>query len=538
MVKVLIVDDELLVRTTVKLLLDWERNGYHICGEAKDGIDALFMVKECNPDIVLTDVKMPRMGGIELMNTLKVQYPHIKVIILSNYDDYDYVRSALKDGVVDYILKHNLHASTMLDTLIRAKEQLANKTNTFRSLDQNNLLALRNKFTLDLLSGLYREEEIEQRLAVLDIQLDLKNICVIIMSVDGYKQKNAERSMKEISLFNFAILNIIEEILKDEDNGAICHVATEQFVLLRSFKYAVSSSTNEQGTMQVLDRIRLSLKRFLNITVSFSIGPNSRNIVDIKKSYEFARVQMSQKFLKGKNTVIKESSPPHMTNSFKGVSLEMEKSLIAMIHLKDSEKTMMLLNQVFQTIIQTSLDIYSSQMIFNDLISIVNRVCKELQVEIAKVYNNRPPAEAIQTFESIDEARQWFHLVFERLYEALSEKGEKYESLHVNNAILYIDKQYSEDITLESVAQYLKISKVYLSKIFKAHVGVGFMEYLTEMKLKKVSVLLKEGSQDLREIAISSGFHNYPYFFKVFKKRYGVTPKQYIEGQDYRSDEP
>ncbi|OAS18020.1 response regulator [Paenibacillus oryzisoli] len=529
MVKILIVDDELLVRTTVKLLLDWEKNGYHICGEAKDGIEALFMVKECNPDIVLTDVKMPKMGGIELMNTLKVQYPHIQVIILSNYDDYDYVRSALKDGVVDYILKHNLHASTMLDTLLRAKEQLANNTNTFRSLDQNNLLALRNKFTLDLLSGLYREEEIEQRLAVLDIKLDLRNICVIIMCVDGYKQKNAERSMKEISLFNFAILNIIEEILKDEDNGAICHVATEQFVLLRSFKYAVSSSTNEQGTMQVLDRVRLSLKRYLNITVSFSIGPNARNIVDLKSSYEVARVQMTLKFLKGKNTVIKESSPTQMTNSFKGISLEMEKSLIAMIHLEDSEKTKTMLNQVFQIIIQRSLDIYSSQMIFNDLISIVNRICKELHVEIKKVYNNKPPSEAIQIFESINDARHWFHQVFDRLFEELLETGEKYDSLHVNRAITYIHKQYAKDISLDSTAQSINISKVYLSKIFKEQVGIGFTEYLAEVRLKKVSVLLKEGVQELREIAANCGFHNYPYFFSVFKKRYGVTPKQYIE---------
>ncbi|MGO4547071.1 response regulator [Paenibacillus sp. 2TAB23] len=531
MLKVLIVEDEIIARSNIKLIMNWEHNGYRICGEAKDGIEALDLIRVNLPDIVFTAVQMPRMGGVELTSVLSSQFPSIQVIVLSQYDDYQYVCNALKNGAIDFILKQNLSASTILETLDRARE-FAIKKSTSWKLDQNSLLVLRNKFMIDLLSGLYREEEFEKRITFLDIQLDLNNIRTIMMMIDEYKNMVETRSFKEISMLHFSVLNIVEEILKNKENGAVCHVTADQFVIFFSYPSVRSSLVIEQSTYQVLDEVKSSLKKYLNLSVSFSIGPIRRGIEGLKISYVIARKLLSQKFYHGKSLIITQSLSHFDTKTSEGISLREEKSLLKVIKLKDKHSAFFTLDQIFESILKEKLDFQSLHLLFNDLISIVNRACKETRLELTRVYGEQPPSEVIRNFDTLDDAKRWFHQVFVKLFEAQSEADLVYASVHVNRAIAYIQNNYAQELSLVTIAQEIRISSVHLSKEFKEKVGIGVNEYLSEYRMKRAAILLEEGEMDLRRIAENCGFRNYPYFFKVFKKRYNLTPKQYMNSGD------
>lgn len=123
--KILIVDDEMLVRQGIKHLLDWEQEGYRIVGEASNGVEALSMMDELNPHIIITDIVMPIMGGEKLVKIVKEKYPHIEVIVLSSFSEYDYVRSTFQSGVADYILKPKLEADYLLSILNKTTAKMA-----------------------------------------------------------------------------------------------------------------------------------------------------------------------------------------------------------------------------------------------------------------------------------------------------------------------------------------------------------------------------------------------------------------------------
>lgn len=160
MTKVMIVDDDFLVRSNIKVLLNSPEldlyNLFRVVGEASDGKEALALIQVSHPDIIISDIRMPHMDGLELQRRIKQSYPNIKMIMLSGYDDYDYVRQALKNGAIDYILKHKLDAHTLTDTLRMAQNQLGKPVELNLS---GNIFALKRDFVMKLISGCYMSME-------------------------------------------------------------------------------------------------------------------------------------------------------------------------------------------------------------------------------------------------------------------------------------------------------------------------------------------------------------------------------------------
>ncbi len=529
MIKVLIVDDELLVRTHLKYLIDWKMNNYEICGEATNGLEALRLIEKTEPHILITDVTMPLMNGIALVQTVRTKYPDIQCVMLSNYDDFEFVRDAMKSGVFDYVLKHNLNEKTLLEALDGAKGLLSEKKRAYPSLDQNNLLTLRNKFVNGLLAGLYHVEEIKRQVELLEVKLGAANNCAILLIVDDYRKISSETNFRNISLMQFGIVNIIEEILKDHGDGVVAHVSNEQFVLLLSFRSISSQTAVDQSIHALLERIKLCLKNYLNLSATFVLGKICRSLHEVKSSYDNAVALLDQRFLRGKSSVLKPGDVNSLTHSFSGVIFETEQCMLDDIRGRRYDDALRTMNGILDSIVSGKLDLHSSQVIFHDLVNTVNRVCKENDIGLSKMYLTRSHLDIIMNFESIDDARGWFVSLFEKLFAEIDGSGGKYDSPYVNSAVRYIHAHYSEDISLGSVAKHANISSVYLSKLFNEQVGIGLPEYLNEVRLKFALELWEQGGHELKDVIKMCGYMNYPYFFRVFKKKYGVTPKQYWE---------
>ncbi len=537
MLKVLIVDDEILVRANIKMLLDWEAHGFVLCGEASNGREALAQIDRQAPDIVLLDIKMPLMDGYELSSVISQTYKSVKMIVLSNYDDFELVKGTFKNGVVDYLLKHNLNKGLLLDALTRTREAIES-TRLSRSPElhiPNNIMALREKFVLQLIASFYvRNEEIQSQLDLLEIRLDSRNILPIVMEVDEYESNPliTPSSLKDKSLLDFAIMNITGELLSEHKNGIVTHIAENQFLILISHGAATGEAQMHERTYTVLNKISSCLHKFLEVTVSYGVGKLCNNFTDIPNSYDYGVKCLKNRFFTGKGSVVSQlatGSEKAIKEDLTGLSLSDEKQILNYLKSGDTLSLTKVLEELFSHIRASSYTVNGCRMIFYDLLNIIIKVCKEKDVEFSVMFErNQTPQEMVAKIQSIDGLRDWILPFFLRLSSMNAAEAVPDASPYVKKALLYIKKNYARPISLSDAADEANIASTYLSKLFKDEMGIGFSEYLSNTRIDKAKTLLAQKKHDLKEIMELCGFYNYDYFIKAFKKKVGVTPGKFL----------
>lgn len=535
MIKVLLVDDELLVRTNIKLLINWQEHGFAICGEASNGDQALQMIEKHNPHIIILDMKMPRMNGYQLSKILYKKYKHIKIIILSNYDDFKYVKGTLKNGALDYVLKHNLNKHVLLDSLNQAKNSMpaSNLTETVGFNTLNNLFALREKFISQLLTGFYTDEkEIQKQIELLDINLGFSNILPIIMEIDNYEITSTTDSniLKNRALLEYSIINISNELLSEHKNGILIATSGKQFPILLSFPNIRSQAQIIHITNTILNTISSCLKNLLEISVSFSIGNLCNTFSSLPISYADAVDSLDNKFYMGKNCVINNNfiTDLGILEDLTGLSLDIEKQIINCLNTGDLNTLMLILKQLFTTIKNSNLCINGTKMVFYDLLNIIIKISKESNIELSDIFiSSITPHEALSNIETFNDAESWIINSFEKLIKLSYIDNISCDSEYVMQAMTFIKNNYMKDISLSDVAEEVGIGSTYLSRLFKDSIDIGFSEYLGDIRIEKAKILLEECKYTIKEVGKLSGFNSYDYFIKFFKKKVGISPTQY-----------
>jgi len=539
MLKVLLVDDELLIRTNIKCMVDWEAFGMTICAEASNGAEALKLVKKLAPDIILTDMRMPVMDGLELSQQLKALGTDSLLIVLSNYNDFEYVKGTLKNGAIDYILKHNLNKDSLGEVLLRAREKAAGRDviPAARSYSMNNVLALKEKFIISLLSGFYTtEEDIREQLLFLDIPLHTKNVLTAVMVVDDYGRTIPKGALQDASLFELTVINIIEEILGDMGNGAVCHIENGKYALLFSYDNLHSRAKINEAQNYALNRIQTCIKKFLNASVSFGMGPICGSIMKAGESFGQAEKILENRFVYGKGCILYAEDRRNFKSGITCLEIETERRLRASLRAGEDSDMLSTLESIFNEIRESKLSTSSSQIIFSDLLNLAGRVCREADLPAASVFlDNEAPYVMLSNLDTVDDVEIWFTEIFTRLRCLIinGQGADKY-SPAIRSAISYMTRNFAGEITLSGVAEAVNVSSAYLSKLFKKETGTGFSEFLCDLRLEKAKLLLEDGKKDTKEITKLCGFNNYTYFFNVFKQKTGLTPKEYIaSGRHY-----
>ncbi|WP_235549416.1 MULTISPECIES: response regulator [unclassified Paenibacillus] len=530
----LLVDDELLSRTHLKLLVKWEEHGYTLAGEASNGREALQFLEEGAVDIVISDIRMPEMDGVALSSEKNRRYPDIPIIMLSNYDEFELVRGALRNGAVDYLLKHRLNASMLLETLDRAKAQVIEARSKLREPGQirpraDQLHALREKFVIQLLSGYVKSEEAEEHLRLLQMRLDTKHVQPVVMEIDGFQEIVASRGLKEESILQFAITNIVEEILQEYDKGIISHLGNGKFILLLSFTNTKSKAFIDQFIQGIIDRSSVCLKKFVKVSASFAIGKPCVSILEVGKSYEQAVEALREKFYLGKSSVVRGGAAKFNTSPMLSLDPNDELRLIASVKSLNRDDVSEILERIFSQIKGNMASPVRAKMVFSELISTINRLCKEYHLDMAELYDQgEVPHEVLARLETLNEIKAWICTVFDRLLTMLACKKNENLSISIQQAVHYINHHYCEDISLSDVASAIAISNNYLSSQFKEEMGISLTEFISDLRVNKAKLLLAEGKMDLKQVSQQCGFNSYTYFLQVFKKKTGMTPKEFL----------
>lgn len=536
MLKVFLVEDEAIIRRGIKNNIPWEKEGFEFAGEASDGELAYPMIKKIKPDIVITDIKMPFMDGLELASIIRKEMPNTKIIILSGYNEFDYAKRAISIGVTDYQLKP-ISSDKLLETVKRVgeiiREEQAQKKllEEYKRENQENLELDKAKLFYALADNSLSTAEILEWGRQLGLDLTASFYTVILLKIisssvgNTYQEHLVEMESK------------VEEFLEHQECIYYFKRWGEGWFLLVRSEDEDEFSDLIQGLKEYLDSLFAHDKKE-SLRYFGGIGNTVQRLGDVRQSFLSANRLFAARFFMEPNQIITADELHRIEASQKenedlkdiNISNMDIKLLEDFLKVGDVEEAGPFLDTYFEKI---GVGSYSSlmfrQYLMVDMFFCVSKFLEGLDSGAQELMDKFGDVEEIKMrIHSTEQMVQYMKELFTaamKLRDSLSQ--DKYSRL-LEEAQKYVKQNYSSnEISLNMVASHVGISPSYFSTIFRQEIGSTFTEYLTEIRMEKARELLRCTSKKTAEIAYDVGYKDAHYFSYIFKKTQGLTPKDY-----------
>jgi two-component system response regulator YesN len=531
MYKILIADDEANVREGIRDNLNWHELGFEVVGDFENGLEVIQALEQLQPDVVLTDINMPFVDGLEVSRYLFEHFPHTKVIILTGYDEFDYAQQALKLKVHDYILKPNTAYELRL-ILTRLKEELdeeARQTKDLSNIKQRlreSLPLVRERFLNQLISGSMREGELKEKLAYLELHLQGLHFLVAVIDADDHGELEKFYPESESELLYFAVFNISEEIITKYDGGVIFQNNNEKTIAILS---ADQVETLYENALNILEEISAAIKSHLKFTVSVGVGDVCTGMNKIHSSYKRAASALDYRFLLGKNRVISINDIEGNINTSVPYDKTWERKLVSGIKSGTLQEIELIIGNIMRNFRESYLPIHRCYIHIQQVMISIMDALDEMEIRDDVLMNNESsPLTEIYQHKTLDEIESWLNDYCQKVSLIISDKRDRFGRVQISKAEAFILANYADgQITLNSVCKHLTMSKSYFSLLFKNYTSETFIGYLTKIRIEKAKELLKHTDMKSYEIADRVGYADPQYFSLLFKKTTGMTTTQY-----------
>jgi two-component system response regulator YesN len=531
MYKIVIADDEANVREGIRDNLNWSELGFEVVGDFENGREVIQAAAQLQPDVVLTDINMPFVDGLEVTRYLFENFPQTKVIILTGYDDFEYAQQALKMKVHDYILKPNT-ASELRQILSRLKDELdeeAHQTEDLSKLKQRlreSLPLVRERFLNQLTSGSVREREIVDKLSYLELHLQGPHYLVAVIDVDDHGELERFYPESESELLYFAVFNISEEIIARDKGGIVFQNNNEKTIAI------LSGDDDEmlfESALNMLEEINASVKQHLKFTVSIGVGDVCSGLSEIHISHKRAASALDYRFLLGKNRVISINDIEGDLQARGPYDKAWEKQLVLGIKSGTMQDIELIIENMMKNLKALYLPIDRCYIHIQQIMISIMDALYELDIREDSISGNESsPLTEIYQFKTLDEVEAWLCAYCQQVSRAISDKRDHFGRVQVSKAEAYIQDNYADQmISLDSVCKHLTMSKSYFSLLFKNYTSETFISYLTKIRIEKAKELLKHTDLKSYEIADRVGYADPQYFSLIFKKTTGMTITEY-----------
>lgn len=515
--KAIIVDDEKHVREGLRLLGDWDKHGINMIFEAEDGEEAIKLIIEHCPEIIFTDMRMPKKDGVSLLKWIHASDILSITIVISGYEDYEYMRNAIQYKSFDYILKP-IDPDVLNSTIEKAVKEWRDRDLSRKlRLEENQVMSEAKPLYWDhFFSRLLSKEtcsqkEINKVVKEFDIDLTSVQIQTAIITIKPLIKRLSE----DVEVTFCTFINICNNLLK-KDNTGVCfrNIHTDSELVLLLWKDIDRSLLTE--------KICAKIYQFYSVNIKISLGNKSRYLVTAYNS-------------------CKEVYLKHNLMERKKIITENDKSDCQIIHLFDYSQQLLWaiksgsIDQIEPMLTQIFNQIESSNCLTYEQINNWESEFQQLRKNWLKEYNidyreslylgqDYWSKEGFFSFEKFkEEKRKEFYQLIKTLSRARYQK----EKNNIQNIEEYIRTNYQEDINLQEIAERFFLSKEYISRKFKQEFGETITDYLTKIKVEKAKELLVNEHLKIYEVAYYVGYQNEKYFSKVFKKIVGVTPNEY-----------
>ena len=541
MFKVLIIDDELIVRKGLRSIVKWEQYNCEICGEAADGIEGYKLISELRPDIIFTDVNMQDMDGLTMLREVKELLINSKIIILTGYRDFEYAKEAITLGVFDFLLKPS-RIDEINSVLTRVVAELnhekaaTEKFERFKIHFEENMPVLREKLLYDIMLGINTDSnEVTAKSQLLKINLPEFLLVVIENDYEG-EDENDETNYNR-QLYQFGISKYFAEAFCDYDVISIS-------LSLKRMAFIVSTERVGFSYDRFCDRcagFQQSVSLSFGFTVTIGLSSQGNDIFELSKKLKECRSALQQKLYIGNNSLIcyKDLDASFryedysMLNHYNELLLDGIKSGNIDGVNENLQNIFNFINESISALNKDIKDFYWNTLssINNIRISVLgiekNDSYDKQQADIPSYTNMDNLYHLIAECDSIQDMHDILTGVCLKLTEKINNYNHKNIGLMVQAIINYINLNYKEPITLKDIGEHIYVSTYYVSRIFKQRTGKTLIDYLNEVRLEKAKKLLMDVQYKVYEVADLVGITNPHYFSKIFKKHAGMTPKEF-----------
>ncbi|SDN33228.1 two-component system, response regulator YesN [Paenibacillus sp. yr247] len=504
---VLIVEDQPNFRKGLIKMFEEGQLGWNVVGEASNGQDALALLDEVKPDLVLTDIRMPIMDGIEFVGHLRQHHPDLLVIILTGYKNFEYAQAAVRLGALDLIIKPCTEQDVR-EVMSKASERFYEK---YAQLQQQQV---QRKLQQDqeLRAALLDLPSTYEALKSMDEVLTAKELWLLQLNNEDLAAKDYGKS--DMSLLQFAFSNIVEELMKGAGIDArLLLVEHDRFVLIA-----------EQGVDAHLhEAIQSASFDYLTLRVDvqpMGIAPSFKHLADLYERFKGIESAGSDTQREGKET------GSGMTLSLNQAKVnELEVQLMSAILIGQEDSLQLLLDRVLAELSHQTTEEMKIQALSLS-IALLGTIQKQFDSDrkesLARIPNDMPQSHwtSEEVIQWADEQVKNFLLLFN------SWQASKSDNL-IERATKYIEEHYNEECRLTDVAAHIHLNSSYFSVLFKKATGESFTRYVTRLRMDKAALLLRNTDMKIFEIACAIGFDEPNYFTNVFKQQYHMSPKEY-----------
>lgn len=534
-IKVFLVEDEMVIRRGIKNSIDWEKEGYIFCGEASDGELAYPMIIKEKPDILITDIRMPFMDGLELCKLVKKELPNIKILILSGYDEFDYAKEAIRLGVTEYLLKP-ISSGKLLEALNGVSESIR------REKEDKDLV---HKYMEEMRENTEHEKQkfFEQMIA--------GNLSMADALETGKKyEMNLSAGMYNLLLFRFTLgeENRKSGELLGEAEYAI-EKLTERLEYVFEFQRGVEGwafllmADNEEQMSERVKELSKDLeeimKNYSTIAYFGGIGQPVARLRELEESFREAERALAARFTMELNRIISVEDIRMAQNVDTLDDIE-----ITSFGEIEKTRTMLekFLNNGAEDEIDEFVDVYINELPEENLKSVLMRqyiimdayivmmsFCEKIEgIEGEMQAQSEELKNSMKTIQTLEEIKNYIRMLLKKIIGVRDTiSGRRYSDI-IEIAKDQIRKTYmSDEISLNTIAAEVGMSPSYFSSIFNKEMGKTFVKYLTEIRMDRAKELLMCSSMKTSEIGYEVGYKDPHYFSYIFKKTQNCTPKEF-----------
>lgn len=534
-IKVFLVEDEMVIRRGIKNSIDWEKEGYIFCGEASDGELAYPMIIKEKPDILITDIRMPFMDGLELCKLVKKELPNIKILILSGYDEFDYAKEAIRLGVTEYLLKP-ISSGKLLEALngvsesIRREKEDKDQVRKYMEEMRENTEHEKQKFFEQMIAGnLSMADALETgKKYEMNLSAGMYNLLLFRFTLGEENRKSGEL----LGEAEYAIEKLTErlEYVFEFQRG----VEGWAFLLMADNEEQMSERVKELS--KDLEEI---MKNYSTIAYFGGIGQPVARLRELEESFREAERALAARFTMELNRIISVEDIRMAQNVDTLDDIE-----ITSFGEIEKTRTMLekFLNNGAEDEIDEFVDVYINELPEENLKSVLMRqyiimdayivmmsFCEKIEgIEGEMQAQSEELKNSMKTIQTLEEIKNYIRMLLKKIIGVRDTiSGRRYSDI-IEIAKDQIRKTYmSDEISLNTIAAEVGMSPSYFSSIFSKEMGKTFVEYLTEIRMDRAKELLMCSSMKTSEIGYEVGYKDPHYFSYIFKKTQNCTPKEF-----------
>lgn len=515
MYNVLIADDEQSICEGLSTIINWNAYGFHVSGTASDGEEALAMLNETEYNLVVTDIRMPVMDGLELVKHISLSYPYIKSVIISGYNDFNYAKKAIEYGVNGYILKP-IDPNELIQCILYIKKSLDNEFETKK-------LKIENLF-LNFIRGNIDYPSFQEKLGSCGFDLEGEFIRVAIIEIDNFYSMIAN-DLNSASDVKNTVKSITSQILEENKSGFIYEDVDGTIDIIFT---GPKAELNDEHILKLLEKIISGIAACSEIKVTIGYGQTAAISAQPKTSYNQARQALASKCYMDTGKAVTLSDEFFAENTIINIAWDKQPLLLA-IEEYDPDK--------IKSEILILIEEIKNKRFTSDIINFCFRNILFEIVHLLRKYDNADSISFIHQKISMIESRDFsIDQLYELLYSIccdvsnLMTKPPKNTHQSIIHQIeKYVQEHFSEDLNLKAIASIFYMNPVYLGRLFKNTLGINFIDYINKVRIAEVKKMLLSEEYKIFEIIEHAGYNNQEYFYKVFRKYEGVSFAEYKE---------